>query len=83
MRAAAAVADNQIGDVGAAALAEGVKASRTLTELYLDGEFLVHMFALCVWMGGLCSAPIDHTLLRDVSAQITSLALRGSCRSLA
>ena len=37
-RAAAAGADNQIGDVGAAALAEGVKASRTLTELNLRGE---------------------------------------------
>ena len=37
-RAAAAGAANQIGAVGAAALAEGVKASRTLTELYLGGE---------------------------------------------
>ena len=37
-RAAAAGADNEIGDVGAAALAEGVKASRTLTILNLGGE---------------------------------------------
>ena len=37
-RAAAAGAGNQIGGVGAAALAEGVRASRTLTELYLGGE---------------------------------------------
>jgi hypothetical protein len=38
VRAAAAGADNKIGDVGAAALAEGVKASRTLTELHLYSE---------------------------------------------
>ena len=37
-RAAAAGADNEIGAVGAAALAEGVKASRTLTELWLGSE---------------------------------------------
>ena len=37
-RAAAAGAGNQIGDAGAAALAEGVKASGTLTELHLEGE---------------------------------------------
>ncbi len=37
-RAAAAGAGNQIGDVGAAALAEGVKASGTLTELSMRSE---------------------------------------------
>jgi hypothetical protein len=36
--AAAAGAGNQIGDVGAAAFAEGVKVSRTLTELSLASE---------------------------------------------
>jgi hypothetical protein len=38
VRAAAAGAVSQIGDVGAAALALGVKASSTLTILYLNGE---------------------------------------------
>ena len=34
----AASADNEIGDAGATALAEGVGASTRLTDLYLDGE---------------------------------------------
>ncbi len=34
-RAATADTDNRVGDVGAAALAEGLKASKLLTELWL------------------------------------------------
>ena len=38
---AAAGAGNQIGDVGAAAIAEGVKTSGTLTRLSLESECLI------------------------------------------
>ena len=63
-RAAAAGADNQIGDVGATALAEGVKASGTLTILYLSGECgrgrgteLARGQCSCARCGGGCSQP--------------------------
>ena len=33
--------DNQIGDAGAAALVEGLKAMKSIEELNLDSEFLM------------------------------------------
>ena len=61
-------ADNQIGDVGAAALAEGVKASGTLTTLDLGCE---------------CSITLCRTYFEMFlcSAQTTPLAPRASGRS--
>jgi hypothetical protein len=34
-----AIADNQIGDAGAQALAKALESDRTLTALYLDGAY--------------------------------------------
>lgn len=57
----AASADNEIGDAGATALAEGVKGSETLTTLDLAGEFSMRAPRMCPVTGaaavGGCSQP--------------------------
>jgi hypothetical protein len=64
------IAGNKIGDVGAIALADGVKASKTLTELELEGE-LRSLYAQT--RGARCAVPGRRVSLSQALGGYTQL----------